>query len=338
MFQSERIKLTAYYTLIIFLISGTISAAIYFRTTSIIQSEYQRIERRFQHQTEMDLPPDFVPPTGPHFLPEDLESAQHNLLIQLLLINSAIVVLVAGAGYFLSGKTLQPIYLSLEEQKRFVADAAHELRTPITALKTSLEVNLMNKKLSPQTREILQENLDDVAGLESLSESLLKLSRVDGNHLQIEEVVIAPLVEQVVKQLSPLAKAKKITLKIQRIPRTITIKSDKAVLTELIQIFVDNAIKYSKKNGKVWIKAKADTKELTFTIKDNGVGIAKHHLPHIFDRFYRVDSARTKIDSNGYGLGLSVAKKIVGQLNGEIQVDSQLDKGTKFSITLPCKR
>jgi len=146
--QTARIKLTTWYVLIIFLISSVLSGLYYFRTIQILDFQAHRIERQIRN-------PNFFPPNFPQpnleFIQEEFESARQQLINQILLINLVILSLSGLASYFLSGATLRPIQEALEEQKRFVADAAHELKTPITALKTSLEVNLMDKKfpLSP---------------------------------------------------------------------------------------------------------------------------------------------------------------------------------------------
>ncbi|MBI4137508.1 hypothetical protein HY469_05605, partial [Candidatus Roizmanbacteria bacterium] len=189
MFHSARIRLTLWYTLIILFITVTISALFYIRTVVVFERNIERIEERLQQDFPKRM---LIIHENVHlpsrFIPRDSSDFKHDIIMQLVGVNSIIVAIVAGASYILSGLTLGPIQRAHEEQKRFVSDAAHELKTPVTALKTSLEVNLMDKKLDRHAKSILKENLEDVSGLEKLTESLLKLARVHRNGFVFERV------------------------------------------------------------------------------------------------------------------------------------------------------
>jgi signal transduction histidine kinase len=318
-FISARIKLTLFYTLTIMAISGAVSGMFYYRTSQVIEIEYARIERRFQE------------PMRPMMLriqPEDLERAKHQMVLQLLRINGLIVAVVAVLGYVLSGLTLKPIQDSMEEQKRFVGDAAHELRTPITALKTSIEVNLMDKTLGKETQKILKENLTDVNGLEALTNSLLKLSKISDQKIELNPVNLTNIIDISVKKIIPLARKKDIRLLFYGGANTVIVNGDEHTLIDLFVILLDNAVKYSPQKTVVEIRLTGQT----VSIADKGIGISSDDLDHIFDRFYQADSSRSH---EGFGLGLSVAQKIVTQHGGSISVKSKVGQGTIFTVSLP---
>lgn len=334
MFTKARIKLTLWYSLIILLISGTISTLFYVRTVDIIDREFARIEERLQSQRNQFAPMPRPGPLALRILPEDIESAKQKIISQLVLINGVIVALFAAAGYFLSGRTLRPIKIAMDEQKRFIGDAAHELRTPLTALKTSMEVNLMDNDLSPSSKNILQENLEDLIRLESLVESLLELARHENRPPVFEPVHIADIVARAVKHVQPIANKNQINIQLENIPENLSLNVNQESILRLLIIFLDNAIKYSDPESTVTISIELQSNQVLIRVQDQGVGIAKHHLPHIFDRFYRAESARSK---GGYGLGLSVAQKIVELHRGSISVESQVGVGSTFTIKLPYK-
>ena len=338
MFNQARLKLTLWYLFMIFLVSAAMSILFYFRSSWVFEREWERIEFRWRNEQVHEGPTYAPMGMGLKLRPADIKMARENLAQQLILINALIVLLAGIAGYFLAGKTLEPIQRTLEEQKRFVADAAHELRTPVTALKTSLEVNLMDKKISKQANKILQENLEDVAGLEMLIGSLLKLAKIEGRVLQTTPVELMKITKKAVKQVKPLADKKKVKIVCdlcQKDRQKLMVMGDKGALIDLVSIFLDNAIKYSPQKTEISLTLSKRKSTAVIKIEDQGIGIAPHHLKHIFDRFYRVDSARNKTNYDGYGLGLSVAQKIISQHKGSIDVKSELGIGTTFTITLP---
>lgn len=348
MFKSARIKLTVWYLLIIMTISLFFSGVIYIEMAREFERGFRRMDIRHRAE-DLGIPlPRFFPSqpedlpsrlreTAPrYFFVEDLEEAKRRLIFNLGVLNVAILGISALAGYFLAGRTLAPIENALEEQKRFVADASHELRTPLTALKTSLEVALRDKKITlGEAKMVLEENLTEVESLKTLTDKLLDLTRYQGNghNLKFEEIDIKTVAEKAVKKILPLAREKAIDLKTE-------VKSQKLLaheesLEEMLLIFLDNAVKYTPKNGKVTVMTEADKKWLVIKIKDTGIGISKEDLPHIFDRFYRVDQARSKEKVAGFGLGLSLARKVIEIHKGTMEISSVLGKGTTFTIKLP---
>ena len=335
MFNSARLKLTFLYTLFVVLITAPFSGLIYRQANGVIRQEHVRIYDRLSQQGFLGILGARAQEQIVNQLMADYEENRKKLIERLVLINVAIGGSFAVASYFLAGKTLEPIQEALEQQKRFVGDAAHELKTPITALKTSLEVNLMDKGLHRKARKILAENLEDVESLGILTNSLVKLASVTDNKLVLKPVVLAPIVEQSVKHLKPLAAAAKIKIDVNQSDKEIKVRGDRGALTDMFNVFIDNAIKYSGAKSKISVEVAKGRGVVKISIQDQGMGIAKYHQRHIFERFYRADSARTKNSPGGYGLGLSVAEKIIEEHKGSVSLKSAVGRGTTFTIKLP---
>lgn len=330
MFHSARIKLTAWYLLIIMLVSVSFSVAIY----RVLTSELDRLERVERVRIEHRLP-------GGNLIfldPDLLEETKNRVKLILILINLTILAGSAYAGYILAGRTLNPIAEMVDEQNRFITDASHELRTPLTSLKSEIEVNLRDPDISlDQAKKLLKSNLEEVNSLQVLSDGLIRLTQYQKGHngLVISDVSLVDVANVAVRKVTNAAKEKRIT--ITNDIRHANLQGNKIALVELLVIFLDNAIKYSPKQKTVRLTSKKSDGKITIEIADQGIGIDEKDIPHLFDRFYRADKSRTKTDVSGYGLGLSIAKQIVDQHNGTIRVQSELKKGTTFTIELPVK-
>lgn len=339
MFKSARIKLTAWYSLIVMLVSASFSTVIY----QALTSELDRVERmqrtRIENFQPQGIPPLVINNEARRFFyldPDLISETKNRIQLTLLLINLVILGVSTAGGYFLSGKTLKPIKDMVEEQNRFVSDASHELRTPLTSLKTEIEVALREKSLKKnEARNLLLSNLEEVDNLEILSDNLIKLAQYQKgkNGLMITGLTLNEIVNEAVKKVAKLAKEKGI--QIIDTTKDFSFYGEKTSLTEMLSIFLDNAIKYSPEKSKVSIGSEKVNGHILIRITDEGVGIAKKDLPHIFGRFYRADQSRNKNKIAGYGLGLSIAKEIAERHKGDIKVESKIGQGTKFTISLP---
>lgn len=332
MFKKARLKLTAWYLLIIMVISFSFSALIYQLVTIEINRFANSQRNRFEKQfilNEVPHPPKII-------MDDDLiDETKQRLLISLLMVNGIVLVISGSLSYFLAGITLNPIQRMTEDQKRFISDASHELKTPLTALKSLFEVSLRDKKITlVDTKKVIQQGIEQTDKLKNLSESLLELSRFDNQSITSPQtVLIKEIINDAVSQLKPKADQKNILI-------ITKIGSQKVIgnyekLVELFIIFIDNAIKYSPNKTKIYLTTTTDKNNLLTKIVDQGIGINQKDLPHIFDRFYQANNSRTKSSDTGYGLGLSIAKQIIELHHGKITVKSKLNLGTTFIVQLP---
>src|SRR3990167_11365683 len=335
MFNRARIKLTVWYLAIIMSVSLLFSAVIY-RGADI---ELSRIERRQQIRIEHFRPQFFRLPDFPDmFVPVPVDEIRKRLIAALIIINGGILILSGGAGYFLAGRTLQPIEDMVEEQNRFIADASHEFRTPITSLKSQTEVSLRDKKLTlAEAKALLKSNLEETDNLQSISDRLLELAQIEKpNYFVFTTLDIKTVINEALVKVKPLVKQKNMVITTQKI-KPQTMDGDRMRLLEMLVIFLDNAIKYSPLNTAVSLSVTTAGQSVIVKISDQGIGINREDLPHIFERFFRGDKSRTNYDVSGYGLGLSIAKKIIDAHHGTIQVTSLKGQGTSFTISLPLK-
>lgn len=335
MFQSARIQLTAWYLLIIMCICLLYGVSIY----ADINRELEQIKyiqiNRIERQME-GLPPTRLERKIPPVDPAVIEAVQHRLRIVLILVNLGILGVSGIAAYFLAGKTLKPIQDMLDKQNQFIADASHEIRTPLTAMKTSIEVNLRDKHLDLKTaKELLQDNLNDIQTLKSLSDNLLTLTSIPNARTTFEIVGLKEVLQYAIDKVSCPAKEKHISI-ISNL-HEMSVKGDKNRLQEVFLILLDNAVKYSPEKSTIHISNHKVSSHIEVKIKDEGLGIAEKDLPHIFERFYRADTSRTHSKKDGYGLGLAIAKEIIDNHKGKIKVESKVGEGTTFTIHIPLK-
>lgn len=341
MLHKTRLKLTIWYLFIIMVVSISFSTFIYFGATRefnrVISIEQfrnlhpQTTENYIQRQVweNENIPLSRQPD------PSLIQGVKMRVLEGLIGINLIIFFLSALAGYFLAGRTLKPIKNMVDEQNRFITDASHELNTPLTSLKTSIEVNLRDKKLNlEKTKQVLLSNLEEVNNLQALSDELIEITqyqKANGN-FQLTKVDIANVVKAAVLKIKPQADKKQIKINI-KVTKSF-VNADERSLTELFTILLDNAVKYSPQKRDIEVQSQSVVSKLKITVKDNGIGIDKEDMPFIFDRFYRTDKSRTKQQVAGYGLGLSIAKRIVDLHGGTINVESTKGNGTTFAVML----
>ena len=335
MIRSAVLKLTLWYLGIILILSAIFTVALFRESSSQLTAtaNHQRIAI-----ARLPLPIELEPRRTAFLqdLDDRLNNDQRDLLLRLLALNATTLILGGAAAYALARRTMRPIQNSLEAQGRFTADASHELRTPLTAMRAEIEVALREQKLGiKDAKELLSSNLEEIAKLEALSAGLLRLARFE-NGLDPAAVVSIP-VREIFSSANSRYKTKisqrKITVDMK--VGSETISGDQASLIELIAILVDNAIKYSPQASSITLTSEPLGHVVKLSVADSGQGINETDLPHIFDRFYRADRSRTKEDINGYGLGLSIAKRIIDIHHGTINVDSSPGKGTTFRIKLP---
>ena len=271
---------------------------------------------------------------------EPEHSALSQLRTVLLAVFGGSIVPAALAGFLLSGRVLRPIKTAMDSQQTFIADASHELRTPVAVVRTNAE--LLQRHIASRTGErpvgdaaAVEDILSESDRLGKMVDQMLTLAQSDVGEMSLSRsaVPLDALAEQVGRSMKTLADARSINLKTHTNGR-VEINGDPTRLHELLVILVDNAIKYTEPGGSVDLSVTGVHKRATVELADTGHGIPADALPHIFDRFYRVDKARSR-DSGGTGLGLAIARQIVDAHGGTIRMESEVGKGTKVTVELP---
>jgi len=326
--RSAVFQLTIWYLAIIMALSVGFSFVLYRISNTELDRGLRRQQDIFSNQVILNFPG--FDDLRENQMKETRDRFQDNLVWFNL------VVLVAGGAvsYLLARRTLKPIDEAFAAQSRFTADASHELRTPLTAIQTEIEVALRDPGFTKEAAtELLKSNLEEVAKLKALSDGLLRLARDDAGRDIWESVLLKDVAIAAVDQTAAAANLKEIN--VENLIGDIKVKGDRVSLTELLVILIDNAVKYSDPKTKVKLTAKKKDDIVQIAVIDQGLGIKASDLPHIFDRFYRADPSRSKEKVSGYGLGLSIAKKIAELHGGSITAKSTPGAGSTFLIKLP---
>lgn len=315
-FEHARIKLTVYYIGVMILIMSIFSFAL----IGVIQKNIS--------DSVDDMTGDS------HMRHEILVKTRDEVEGIIFTIDGLLLVLIGGMSYFLAGRTLKPIKKTFEMQKRFTADASHDLRTPLTIMKTEMEVALQSKPENIEKyKEVLISGLEEIETMSSLVEDLLVLARSEGTQHREEQIVIeySTYLSSLVERTKVQAKTKNIEITFQGVPASIFV--NEANFMRAVQNVLNNAVHHTLPHGEITITMSKKGKSSILVISDTGVGIEKGDLPHIFDRFYKASHSRN--DETGSGLGLSIAKEFIERYKGTIAVTSELNKGTVVTVTMP---
>jgi len=336
MFRSARLKLTLFYlaALLVFSLASTNIVRLLAENQFDQSDAAQRgeVEHLFSHGFAIRLP------LGNNmFQYNSVQQTQNGLAKQQLareLIWTNIGALVLGGifSYWFAGRTLHPIEEAHKAQARFASDASHELRTPLTNMKVENEVFLRQRHFSEnEARDLIGSNLEEVERLENLSTSLLDLTRYNQVPLDLKALAIGQLVDEAVTRAQKHAKARKVTIT-KNLPDA-RIEGHYDSMLQLVGIILDNAIKYGPERGVVAIQGNREGANYVVSVTDQGSGIAPADLPHIFDRLYRGDKARSSKVS-GYGLGLALAREIAEANHITITVRNNKGGGARFALNL----
>lgn len=261
-----------------------------------------------------------------------------SLLLVLLLSVGGISLLGAGAGgLFLANRALEPARLAWTKQQNFIADASHELRTPLTLLRANAEVLLRNRhRLDEEDAFLLEDIVNEVTRMTALTTNMLTLARLDNKtsqHTELEIVNLADLARGAVRRVQALAEEKHISLHIE-VDESAVVIGDAAMLEQAILVLLDNAVKYNREDGQIKVRVTVQDGYAALEVEDTGIGIPAESLPHLGERFYRVDKARSR-EGGGTGLGLSIARRIADVHRGTLVLSSFYGQGTRATLRLP---
>lgn len=239
-------------------------------------------------------------------------------------------------SWFLAGLSISPVKKAWQRQKEFVADASHELRTPLSVIQTNLDAALSDQEGSISDNEMWLNNAyTETQMMTKLVEELLTLAQIDADQIRVvrEKINLSDICMSVIDRFRVKLKDNNLELNIN-IDEDVFIMGDSLRIAQLITIFIDNAIKYTNRDGKIEITLKAISDSAVFKISDSGMGMSQREAERVFDRFYRADKARHR-ENGGTGLGLSIAKWISDNHKGKITVESKIEEGTTFIVEFP---
>ncbi|HTU91121.1 MAG TPA: ATP-binding protein [Gemmataceae bacterium] len=225
----------------------------------------------------------------------------------------------------------------LEQQRTFVANAAHELRSPLTAMRTTLEVALERERSPAEYRELYADLIEECTSLGNLIKHLLLLAEGDAGLLHADgEVRLDELVQRSADMFQGIAEQRGVSLRVH-LPQAVVIRGNCVHLREVIHNLLDNALKFTPEGGSVSVELNAapGSPQAQLSVRDTGEGIPPEDLPKVFQRFYRADKSRQRTQAGGSGLGLSICQAVVHAYGGQISIASTLGKGTTVTVALP---
>ena len=265
------------------------------------------------------------------------EHTEGVLEFKIILADILIVLIICTTAYILTEIALKPVREARNRERRFLADAAHELRTPLSVMRSGNEVVLRGEKnLSPRVTRQLNENIEEIDMLTRIANGLLALTSkkqmaVDGN----STIFITELLKSVIQKLRPLATEKGVALTFDASTDTneCAVLGDHTTLSRAFENLIENGIKYTKSSGSVMVSVQPSKSSLMVQVKDTGIGIAPKDLPHVTEPFFRADLARTS--NEGSGLGLSIVLETIDAHEGNVSIHSEVGIGTTVTIALP---
>ncbi len=321
LFTWARIKLTFIYLLIIVIILGVFSVILYVNLAQHLSADLAG-HHEYAISSSEENP-----------LEDALERLEGGIITA-----DIIVLLISGSlSYFLAGYTLKPIRLALNAQTSFSAEASHELRTPLAVMRTGIEVLLRgHPHLPDEAKQVLNNNLEEISLMSAMTEQLLELSRGKSLSLvQFDRLDLTAIIKNTAEKLTQLAAGKQIGIKFNSTSK-IFVNGKKDDLERMLKNIITNAITYTPFGGQISVSLFEKSGMAEIRVADTGIGIAAHHLPHLFEAFYKADQARAAVDIQpGAGLGLAIVKQIVQQHRGTVEIKSLIDKGTTVIIRIP---
>lgn len=267
-------------------------------------------------------------------------NSEHTIMFNLLLVLSIVALLSLVAAFLISlfnaNSSIKPVEESYNKQKQFVADASHELKTPLTTINTNVDVLLSREDSTiGEEKKWLQYIKTETERMTKLTNDLLYLARLDHNEnaVMLSPVSFSEAAESVILLMEAVVFEKNVNMNYDIAP-DLTVNGNAEQLKQLVMILLDNACKYTPEKGAIDVKLKKADGAAVFTVRNSGEGISEEALEHIFERFYREDKSRAR-KSGGYGLGLAIAKAIVESYKGSIKAESVKNEYTQFTVKIP---
>lgn len=336
--KSEVNRLTLSYLAVIMTLSLIFTGIIYLLSTASLNRPLVPSEN--ENASVSVEAPEFEERSFERTFRKRLESRDNTtrttIIYSLAGFNLGIFLIGIFVSRSLARLTLAPIERAMMKQTQFIFDASHELKTPLTAMLIRNEVTMRKKNLPEEkAREVIAKNIEEILRMKELTTSMLDVARENGDRESGETVVITDFMTELREKLLPVAKERGIKLELEmNIGKNKSAVVAKKTLEQVLTIFADNAMKYSV-DSIVYLRAGRRGKNVVFSVKDNGVGVKKEDQKRIFERFYQVDTARTRTeDKTSHGLGLAIAKNLAERQGYKIVLRSSEGRGAEFEVVV----
>jgi signal transduction histidine kinase len=256
-----------------------------------------------------------------------------NLILILVPVGLGGLLLAGIGGLYMSRRAMEPVRESFQRQRTFIADASHELKTPLALVRINAEVMKRNPT-DPENEEIVEDLLSEIDRMDALLSDLLVLARLDAGRLEVENKPfdLAAIAAETAGRFLKRASEEGVRLEVE-VPDELPVHGDPQRTGQILAALLDNAARYTPKGGTITVSGRLPDGWAELSVKDTGPGISPKHLPRIFDRFYRVEEARTR-KSGGTGLGLSIARDLARAQGGEL-IARDSKSGANFTLRLP---
>lgn len=323
-FHTARSRLTLIYVAILMVILFLSSSILYSAFASQLRVRYAK----FPMGREMEV-------LG--VLPPRQQDVLKDLTDSLVIVNGLLLIGAGVLSYWLAGITLRPIQASYDRQRRFLGDASHELRTPLTILQLEFEQELHEWEITDEKKERVKSHLEEVERMTRLVNDVLSLSRLDDRAafaLTLKPLDLSDVLSRVVDRLQGMAAKHEVSLLLSTDLKQIFILAQEDLVVQALTNVIKNAITYNVKNGSIHVTLKIKGERAMVMVQDTGIGMKEEELAHVFERFYRVDSSRSR-QTGGSGLGLSIVYAIMKRLGGSVDVKSVVEKGTEVTLFFP---
>jgi signal transduction histidine kinase len=258
-------------------------------------------------------------------------------LILILVPVGLVGLLLSGVGgLYMARRAMRPVKDSFQRQRTFIADASHELKTPLSLVRINADV-MKRHPTDPENKEVVEDQLAEIDRMDALLSDLLVLARLDAERLDVEKKPfdLAVVAAETAGRFLKRAAEEGVRLEVE-VPNELSTRGDPDRTAQILAALLDNAMRYTPQGGSVTVCGRRTDGQVEASVKDTGPGIPLEHLPRIFDRFYRAEEARTRA-GGGTGLGLSIARDLARAQGGELTVESTPARGASFTLRLPTR-
>jgi signal transduction histidine kinase len=239
-------------------------------------------------------------------------------------------------GLYMAGRAMRPARESFEKQRAFIADASHELKTPLTLIRADAEVVLYRGHLNQEDQKLVEHSLTETDRMGAILSDLLLVARLDADEADVatKPFDLVSILSEEAERFGVRAAEKEVHLGLQT-PSELTVRGDSKRTKQIVAVLLDNAVRFVPPGGSIAVSGRLQDRWVEASVTDTGLGISPEHLPHLFDRFYRAEASRTRSTSGGTGLGLAIARELARAQDGDLVAESVEGRGATFRLRLP---